>query len=237
MLYPPINCIILDDEPHCVDTLSQDLALIPAVNLLLATSSISEALNAIRMMPVHLLFLDVQMEDMSGIEVARLVGDKCKIVLTTAHGKYALDSYELNVVDFLLKPVTLPRLLRAIRKVQDILHPPPLQEQDFFYIKTGSKNNVIQISLDAIDYIEGTGNYVHIYHEGRKTGIYQSLKEMEMRLPQAKFIRVNRSCIVPFSRIARAEGGHVILRGINKVVMLGGTYKNVFWEKIKSKTI
>lgn len=232
-----INCIILDDEQHCLETLSHHVKRTPALKLALATSDAMAALHLINTASIQLLFLDVQMPDVSGIEVARMIGDKCRIILTTAYEKYALHGYELDIADFLLKPISLARFLKAVNKVQDMLQQPTAKEQEFIYIKTGSRNNVMQIDLDTIDYIEGTGNYIHIYHEGKKTGVYQSLKELEIRLPQSRFVRISRSCIIPYSKIAKAEGNHVLLKGSQTAIMLGGAYKALFWEKIKSRTI
>lgn len=232
-----INCIILDDEQHCLDTLSHHVSRTPSLQLIMATTDPAATLHAINTQHIHLLFLDVQMPDVSGIDLAHTIGNKCKIVLTTAYEQYAVKGYDLAIADFLLKPISFTRFLKAVQKVQELLTPVSREGETFIYVKTGARNNIMQIGLETIDYIEGTGNYVEIHHEGKKTGIYQSLKELEFRLPTSRFIRVSRSCIVPYAKIKKAEGGYIVLKGIDKQIMLGDTYKTIFWEKIRSRTL
>lgn len=237
-----INCIIVDDEQHSIDILSHYVRQTDYLNLLLATTNVMEALELINTGKVHLLFQDVQMPEISGIDVIRAINGQCKVILTTAYEKYALEGFDLNVVDFLLKPISFPRFIKAVQKVNTIANIPREvlkieMQPDFIYVKTGIKSNVIKVVLSTIDYIESVKNYVTIHHEGKKTLVHISMKELEASLPDSLFIRVHKSFIVPYSRIERVEGNQINLKNEKTTVLLGETYRASFWEQIKKRTV
>lgn len=240
-----INCLIVDDEQHAIDILTHHVQQTNFLNLVLATTNAMEALDVINNQKIDLLFQDIQMPEISGIDMVKAINGKCKVILTTAYSEYALQGYELDVVDFLLKPVSFPRFIKAVQKVaaqmpQQQAAAPAAEarpEEDFIYVKTGIKHKVIKINLGEIDYIESLKNYVAIYHEGKKTLVYLSLKELEANLPASQFIRVHKSYIIPYARIVRVDGNQIILKNVNADILLGETYKAFFWEKIKNKTI
>lgn len=239
-----INCLIVDDEQHAIDILTHHVRQTNFLNLVLATTNAIEALDVINTQKIDLLFQDIQMPEISGIDMVKAINGKCKVILTTAYSEYALQGYELDVVDFLLKPVSFPRFIKAVQKAAALIPQQPAtpvseskQEEDFIYVKTGVKHKVIKINLAEIDYIESLKNYVAIYHEGKKTLVYLSLKELEANLPANQFIRVHKSYIIPYARIMRIDGNQIILKNVNADILLGETYKTFFWEKIKNKTI
>lgn len=240
-----INCLIVDDEQHAIDILTHHVRQTNFLNLVLATTNAIEALDVINNQKIDLLFQDIQMPEISGIDMVKAINGKCKVILTTAYSEYALQGYELDVVDFLLKPVSFPRFIKAVQKAAALIQQQqpaaPVQEskaeEDFIYVKTGVKHKVIKINLSEIDYIESLKNYVAIYHEGKKTLVYLSLKELEANLPASQFIRVHKSYIIPYARIMRIDGNQIVLKNVNADILLGETYKTFFWEKIKNKTI
>lgn len=237
-----INCIIVDDEQHSIDILTHHITQTDYLNLVLATTKATEALQLINSGKADLLFQDVQMPDISGIEVVQAINGKCKVILTTAYEKYALDGYDLNVVDFLLKPISFPRFIKAVQKAVDVIVTnreisKPQPGADFIYVKTGSKNSVSKINLATIEYIESVKNYVTIHHSGKKTLVYISLKELEASLPSDQFIRVHKSFIIPFSGIEGIEGNLITIRNSRAEIFLGDTYKTSFWEQVRRKTV
>lgn len=239
-----INCLIVDDEQHAIDILTHHVRQTNFLNLVLATTNAIEALDVINTQKIDLLFQDIQMPEISGIDMVKAINGKCKVILTTAYSEYALQGYELDVVDFLLKPVSFPRFIKAVQKAAALIPQQQVapvaeskQEEDFIYVKTGVKHKVIKINLAEIDYIESLKNYVAIYHEGKKTLVYLSLKELEANLPANQFIRVHKSYIIPYARIMRIDGNQIILKNVSADILLGETYKAFFWEKIRNKTI
>jgi DNA-binding LytR/AlgR family response regulator len=239
-----INCLIVDDEQHSIDVLAHHVNRTDFLHLIGTTTDATKALNLINNHKVDLLFQDIHMPELSGIDIVKILQGKCEVILTTAYSNYAVEGFELGVADYLLKPISYPRFMKAVQKVVDrtkssSLEPDKNDERnnDFIYVKTGIKNNVIKVILNTIEYIESVKNYVAIYHGGQKTLVHTSLKEVEASLPAHQFIRVHRSFIIPLSKIERIEG-NVILLLQNKVnIPLSDSYKAAFWQMVNNKTV
>ncbi|RYZ35151.1 MAG: response regulator transcription factor [Sphingobacteriales bacterium] len=241
--HPMINCLIVDDEQHSIDVLTYHIKRLPYLNLVGARYDATSAITAVNEMKIDLLFQDIHLPDMSGLEVVEIIRGKCEVILTTAYSNYALEGFDLGVSDYLLKPISYPRFLAAVQKILDRSRQKPLaempihHEHDFIYVRTGSRNNVSKIMLSAIEYIESVKNYIAIYHDGDRTLIYSSMKEIETSLPANRFIRVHRSYIVSLSRIERIEGNNIALRHSSITIPLGESYRGHFWQKVGDKTI
>jgi two-component system, LytTR family, response regulator len=238
-----INCIIVDDEQHAIDILTHYVGQTPFLNLVGSSTNPIEALQLVTAQKVELVFLDIQMPELSGIDFIKAINGKAKVILTTAYSEFALESYELDVVDYLLKPVRLPRFLLAVQKAVKELGEPATQqeeahvEDDYIFVKTESKGKFLKINLDEIDYIEGMKNYVAIYCGSKKTMVYTSMKDLEERLPQKEFIRVHKSFIIPIAKITGIEGNMVRLKNVNTEVLIGENYKADLMEIIRNKMI
>jgi len=237
-----IHCLIVDDEQHAIDILEHYVQQTPLLQLVAATTNPIEALRLIATQKVDLVFLDIQMPELSGIDFAKAINGKTKIILTTAYSEFALESYELEVVDYLLKPIRLPRFLTAVQKAAKIVtdtNPLPelSAEDDYIFVKTESKNKLLKINLADIDYIEAMKNYVAIYCHGKKTLVYATLKELEERLPRKQFIRVHKSYIIPIDRITGIEGNQVLLKGTDAEIITGDNYKAELMKIVKGKMI
>ncbi|MGZ5189733.1 MAG: LytR/AlgR family response regulator transcription factor [Flavisolibacter sp.] len=239
-----INCIIVDDEQHAIDILIHYVAQTPQLNLVGSTTNPIEGLQLVGTQKAELVFLDIQMPELSGIDFIKAINGQAKVILTTAYSEFALESYELDVVDYLLKPIRLPRFLQAVQKAAKELedhseiHPEPLAaEDDYIFVKTESKGKLLKINLDEIDYIEGMKNYVAFYRAGQKTLVYTSMKEIEERLPHKRFIRVHKSFIIPITRITGIEGNLLRLKGVTAEIMIGENYKPDLMEIIRNKMI
>ena len=236
-----INCIIVDDEQHAIDILVHYVNQTPYLNLVATTTNPIEALQIVGAQKVDLVFLDVQMPELSGIDFVKAIQGKAKVILTTAYSEFALESYELDVVDYLLKPIRLPRFLTAVQKaVNDITGSDKnssTEEEDYIFVKTESKGKLLKINLDDIDYIEGMKNYVAIYRGGQKTLVYTSMKEIEERLPHKQFLRVHKSFIIPVAKITGIEGNMVRLKNVSSEILIGESYKPELMDMIKNKMI
>lgn len=239
-----INCIIVDDEQHAIDILVHYVKQTPHLNLVASTTNPIEALQIVATQKIDLLFLDIQMPELSGMDLIKAINGKTKVVLTTAYSEFALESYELDVVDYLLKPIRLPRFLQAVQKVVKELEERSAEkhilddtEDDYIFVKTESKGKLLKINLDEIDYVEGMKNYVAIYCSGKKTLVYTSMKDLEERLSKKQFIRVHKSFIIPIAKITGIEGNLLRLKNVSAEVLIGENYKADLMEIIRNKMI
>lgn len=234
-----IHCIIVDDEQHAIDILVHYVKQVPHLQLTGTTTNPMEALRIVAEQKVDLVFLDVQMPELSGIDFIRAINGKAKVILTTAYSEFALESYELDVVDYLLKPIRLPRFLQAIQKVTQGAEqvPATTDEDDYIFVKTESKGKYLKINLGDIDYVEAMKNYVCIHTAGKKTLVLTSMKELEERLPANQFMRVHKSYIIAINRIVGIEGNQVMLRNINAEILIGESYKPELMEMVRNKMI
>lgn len=235
-----INCIIVDDEQHAIDILVHYISQTPQLQLAGTSTNPIEALQLVSDQNADLVFLDVQMPELSGIDFIKALDRKAKVILTTAYSEFALESYELDVVDYLLKPIRLPRFLAAVQKAVNELKEYTVnkdENNDYIFVKTESKGKLLKINMTDIDYIEGMKNYVAIFRSGQKTLVYTSMKELEERLPQKQFMRVHKSFIIPLSKITGIEGNRVLLKGVTAEILIGESYKPELMELVKNKMI
>ena len=234
----PIRCIIVDDEPLAVALLADYASKTPGLQTVLRTTNVLEALQAVQEDKADLLFLDIQMPELTGIQFMRIIRKKCKVILTTAYTQYALEGYEHDVVDYLLKPVTLDRFIIAVEKAKDRIWPStPLIDtsaevstparQDHIFIKT--EYRIRRVDLADISYIEALRDYVAIHMGTGKILSLESMRHMEEILPERRFIRIHKSYIVNRNKIDYLERGRVVIG--KEHLPVGDTYK----EKVKLK--
>ena len=238
-----MTCIIIDDERHAIDVLEHYVRQIPDLQLLGSFSNPLEALQFLNKTSADLLFLDIQMPEISGIDLIRAIPNRTKIILTTAYSEFVTEGFELEVADYLLKPVPFPRFLKAVQRVQQAIGTANAKEpadagelaDDYFFVKTEMKGKILKINFREIDYIEGEKNYVAIFHAGVKTMALLNLKDLEDRLPARYFMRIHRSYIIPLEKIIAIEGNTVSIRAIKEKILLGDTYRAAFLERMKGK--
>ena len=239
-----INCLIIDDEQPAINVIVNYLQNVPYFNLVATTTSSIEGLGIINREHIDIVFLDIQMPNITGIELIKAINGKCKIIIISAYPEYALDGFELEVIDYLLKPVPLPRFLKAVQKATELLENSSTKktitetESDFILIKGDAKGKLIKLEINEIDYIEGTGNYVSFYCGAKKIMSLVNMKDIEEKLSAQKFMRVHKSFIVAISKISLVEGNSIILKNNSKAeIMIGKTYKPLFLERLKSQLI
>ncbi len=235
-----LNCVIVEDEPLARNLLTEYVRKVPSLNLIEACSSPIVALDVLRNNAIDVLFLDVQMPELTGISLLKVLQKRPLVILTTAYSEYALQGYELDVVDYLLKPITFERFLRAVDKVtlrleskkpipQVVEKPSISAEQPFVFIKDGTK--LVKVVFDDILYVEGLKDYVTIHLNNQKIVSLQRLKTLEEQLPSDKFIRIHNSFIVALRSIDVVHKNHVQIR--NAQIPIGETYKKSFREFIE----
>lgn len=239
-----INCIIVDDEPHAIEVLDHYVKQTPHLHLVATFTNPIEALQLSVQQKIDLVFLDIQMPEISGIDFIKAMQGKSKVILTTAYSEFALEGYELYVVDYLLKPIRFPRFLAAVQKAVEQLslqhESSPKEEnsdEDYIFVKTESKGKLLKINLSEIDFIESMKNYVAIHSDGQKIMVYTSMKDLEERLPKKDFIRVHKSFIISIPKITGIEGNLVRLKNVEAEILIGENYKPALMEIIKGKMI
>lgn len=239
-----IRCIAVDDEAYASEIIATYINKTPFLTLVGTTTSAFEALNLVQEGKVDLVFLDIQMPELTGIQFLKITGGKCKVILTTAYSEYALEGFDLDVVDYLLKPVSYERFYKAALKAQQLLMPTAIEtgvkenapvanaNSDFMFIKGDTKNKFIKINYNEILYVEGLKNYVSIYTTTAQRIItYQTLRELEEQLPQPPFYRVHRSYIVSTEHIRVIDGNNITLA--DQSIPIGETYREDFFKMIK----
>jgi DNA-binding LytR/AlgR family response regulator len=228
-----MNCLIVDDNEVARMAMKQLVSQVQWLNLLAECNSAIEAFNFLKTENIQLLFLDIEMPGMTGIELTKQLGNKKPLIIfTTAKSDYALEAFELNVVDYLLKPVSLPRFLQAVGRAREVMESSKqevkFEEKEFVFVKD---NGVLKkLNVDEILFLEAMGDYVKV-HTGQKFHVLHStLKSIEEKLPANKFIRVHRSYIVALSKIDFIQEG-VISIGKSSIPV-AETYKASLNKKL-----
>lgn len=236
-----LNCVIVEDEPLARNLMVDYVNKVPTLNLVAACSNPLDVIEILRNNPVDILFLDVQMPEITGISLLKVLQKRPLVILTTAYSEYALEGYELDVADYLLKPITFERFLKAIDRVTQRLEGKAASVQQektekashesgqpFVFVKDGTK--LVKIMLDDILYVEGLKDYVTIHTKTQKVVSLQRLKALEDQLPPDKFIRIHNSFIVALNAIDVIHKGDVQIRDV--MLPVGETYKKSFREFI-----
>jgi two-component system, LytTR family, response regulator len=237
-----INCVIVEDEPLARNLMVEYVRKVPTLHLIEACSNPLAAIEVLNNHQVDLLFLDVQMPELTGISFLKILQKKPFVVLTTAYSEYALEGYELDVTDYLLKPITFERFLKAVDKVTQRMSGNNLSispsssagsafesKSDFVFIKDGTK--LVKVQLDDILYVEGLKDYVTIHTKQQKIVSLQRLKVLEEQLPADRFIRIHNSFIVALRAIDVVHKGEVQIG--QAVLPIGETYKKAFRDFIE----
>lgn len=221
---PLIRCIVLDDEFLAIKLLGGYVSQTAGLQLVLKTINAVEAVAAIQNGLADLIFLDVQMPEITGIEVMNIIRNtETKVILTTAYQQYALDGYEHDIIDYLLKPITFERFLIAVNKAQTRLGatPEPKPAADYIFIKT--EYRLQKTPLSSIRYLEALGDYIAFHTTTGKILSLERMKNMDEALPQNNFLRIHKSYIININHIDYLERGRIV---INKEYLpIGETYK------------
>lgn len=225
-----IKCIAIDDEPLALELVETFCQQVPYLQLEKTFTQTSAAQKHLRKFPVDLIFLDIQMPDMNGIEFFRSIKQESMVIFITAHAQYAVESYTLNAVDYLLKPLQQNRFSQACEKAKDFyqyINKKKSDSPNFLYIR--SEYALTKIPFADILYLETMDDYIKIHQLGKKYVLtLMSMKKMMERLPQTEFIRVHRSYIVPLSKVESVRGKSVSLGVVD--LPIGASYEKEFFR-------
>jgi len=233
-----IKTLIVDDEPLALDIIESYIEKIPDLELVARCDNAIDANEILQKEHVDLLILDIQMPQMTGIELVKSLRSKPKVIFTTAYSEYAVEGFELDAVDYLLKPVAFDRFMKAVNKVKDGADRSTVAaDDDFFFVKADKK--LMKIHFNEILYIEGLKDYVIIKKEAGRVIALQTMKSLEAKLPSNIFMRVHRSYIVNIAKIKAVVGNslELIENGKTKDIPIGKNYKDDLIAIIESNKL
>lgn len=223
-----INCAIVDDEPLAIQLLESYVQKIPFLELVSTFDNPVEAIDFIQKNKVDVVFLDIQMPELSGINFMKILGPKVKYILTTAYSDYALEGYEHEVIDYLMKPVSFERFSKSAQKASERFHLSNEEKDHHFFIKSGGQQN--KIFFEDILYVESIKDYVNIKTENEEYIYLETLKSLETQLPK-NFQRVHKSYILNIDKILKV-GNNTATLNSEKEIPLGETYKSLLFSKL-----
>ena len=246
-----IRCVVIDDEPPALAILADYIGQVPFLTLAGTTTDPVEGLTWVQQGRADLVFLDIQMPRLTGLQFLKLAGHKARVVLTTAYPEYALEGYENDVVDYLLKPIAFERFLKAAHKALAVLAPalpapaagpllpivapvpaaPVAPAASHLFVKGDTKNKYLRISHADILYVEGLNNYVLLHLPHERIATYQTLKELADTLPQPPFMRVHKSFIVSLNHVRLLDGNTLYVQ--DKLIPVSDTYREALYRVVR----
>ncbi len=241
-----INVIIIDDEPLAQEVLETYIQKMPNLNLVQKCNNAIEANQALQNHAIDLMFLDIEMPQLTGTDFLRSLSNPPKVIFTTAYPNYAIEGFELDALDYLLKPISLDRFMKAVNRAMEqinlekkesnaIIHEE--EEQDFIFVKADKK--LVKINFEDIVYIEGLKDYVIIKMDTQRVITLQTMKSLEDKLPASRFQRIHRSYIVALDKINAIVGNvvEVMEKGQEKHLPIGKNYKDELLDIINQNRV
>ncbi len=224
-----IKCIIVEDEPIALERIQYFIEKLPLLNLVASFDNAIEAVTFLKIESVDLIFLDIEMEELTGIEFLESTTITAQVIITTAYDQYALKGYELNVVDYLLKPFSFDRFLKAVDKVQ--LSSPKSLPKEFIFIKTAHR--LEKVMVNEIIRIEGMGEYRRIFTTAKQIMTLQTFTELAQLFAPEVICRVHKSHMVALNKIDAVERNRIKIG--SKLIPISETYKSTFFQLIHPK--
>ncbi|MGY6648940.1 LytR/AlgR family response regulator transcription factor [Wenyingzhuangia sp. IMCC45574] len=226
-----ISCIIVDDESIAREIIATHLSKIDHVTIINSFGNAIDAINFLRNTSVDLIFLDINMPDITGIAFAKAIDPSIKIIFTTAYRDYAVEGFELQAVDYLLKPISFDRILKAITNFSNSQSTlTPQTANDFIFVRSDRK--MVKVNFNDINYIESFSDYLKIHLEAQTVVTRETISSIKEKLPPNKFLRIHRSYIIPIHKISSYTNEEIIIH--NKSFPISRSYKNEILNKLNS---
>lgn len=232
--------MIVDDEPLAIDVIENHVSRMPNLELVATAPNAIVASEKLKKQQVDLLFMDIQMPEITGLEFLRSLSSPPLVIFTTAYPEYAIEGFELDAIDYLLKPISFDRFQKAVKKAEEYFSfqhdqaiGKPEMEEDFIFVKANQKQ--LRVAYGDILYIEAFADYVKIYTAEKRIVTLQTMKKMEQTLPVDRFCRVHRSFIVGLQHVTAFSASEVEVNGVK--LPIGKNYKDGFMEYMNSRNI
>ncbi|HWV28469.1 MAG TPA: response regulator transcription factor [Dyadobacter sp.] len=230
-----INCLIVDDEPIARDILKAHIEKLPGLSLLSMCKNAGEAYQALNELPIDLIFLDIQMPVITGTAFLRTLPKPPLVVFSTAYSEYAVEGFDLNAVDYLLKPITFERFCQAVQKVQEKMAAhdwPPVRHLPASYLFIRQDTRLVKVGFDDICYIQGERDYCSVYlTTGKRMLAGSHLKLLNNALPAGQFVRVHRSYIINLDKVRAINGNMIEI--CNAEIPIGSSYRDALFSMLK----
>jgi two-component system LytT family response regulator len=227
-----MRCITVDDEPLSLAKINGFIEQVPNLTLAASFSSAVDAMAYLKENSADLVFLDIQMDNLTGIQMLEIIEPKPRVILTTAYDQYALKGYELNVIDYLLKPFSFDRFLKAVEKAYGQFQSagPVIQNEvnNFIFLKT--EYRLEKVNFDDILFVESRGDYLYIILKQTKILTLMTMKNLLDILPAGRFLRVHKSYVVSLDKIDAIEHGRIRIK--DAVIPVGDTFRNEVWKRL-----
>lgn len=228
-----LKCIIVDDEPPATRILENYIEKVSFLEKVGVFNDALKALEFLNTQTVDVIFLDIQMPQLTGLQISRIISKDIKVIFTTAYPDFALEGFELNAVDYLLKPISFERFYQAVSKLNSerkIEVSSNSNSSDFIFVKTDGKNKFQKLFLDEILYVESLQNYVCIHTLKQQIITHSSLKNVIESLPEKHFIQIHKSYVIAVKQIESTDSFSVFINA--KELPIGATFKDAFFERI-----
>jgi len=237
-----LRCIAIDDEPLALEIITDYVSKVPFLELIKTFDNALDSIDYIKTEEPDLMFLDIQMESFTGIQLVQTLSKKPEVIFTTAHDNYAVEGFELNAADYLMKPISFERFVKAVDKVYNKLRPIPEKRsygevtisnpsEKYFFVKT--ENRLQKVFYDDILYIEGQGDYLRIISRVSKIMTLQNFKTLAAILPEKNFIRVHKSYMVAINKIDSVSRNRISIG--DDIIPVSDSYKNSFYDTLREK--
>ena len=221
-----LKCVVVDDEPMAIEILAGFIEKTPNLELIKSCKNAAEAIVFMQNHQVDVYFLDINIPEITGLSLAKIIDKKAQIIFTTAYRDYAIEGFELNIVDYLLKPIAFDRFLQAVQKINPIKT--SIESNEFMFVRADRK--MIKIDFNAILYIESLSDYVKIITQNKIIVTRETISNLAEKLPQKEFIRIHRSFIVAFKNIDSYTNEFIEVN--NKALPISRSFKESVLQKL-----
>ncbi|MDW7695991.1 LytTR family DNA-binding domain-containing protein [Flammeovirgaceae bacterium SG7u.111] len=225
-----INCIIVDDEPASREVMEKYIGDCPSLFLLKSCKNAFEASDAINAFDVQLIFLDINMPKLSGINFYKSLVSPPFVIFTTAYPEFAVEGFELDAIDYLLKPFPFERFYKAANKAIEVLGSRTNESKPEEFVLWKADKKIYRILLGEINYLEAIGDYVKVQYAGKFIMVHSTFQKLLAQLPEDRFIRVHKSFAIALNKLEAIEGNCILMKG--KTIPIGQTYRSDFMELI-----
>jgi DNA-binding LytR/AlgR family response regulator len=232
--------MVIDDEPLAIKLLEDHIGKVPFLELVNSFNNPMEAIVSFNSNPVDLIFLDIQMPQLNGVQFMQLLQNRAQVIITSAYQEYAIEGFEHNVIDYLLKPIAFERFYKAVEKAFNQKNPSQRLERSqeihpatggYIFVKVETK--MVRVELDDILFIEGLKNYVSIYTKTQRIVTLQVMKQLEEILPANRFVRVHKSFFVALDKINSIERQEIHIK--DRIIPIGNTYQDHFYKLLETR--
>ncbi len=237
-----LKCVIIDDEAAAIRVIEKFAARIPGVEIVGTSINPVKGIELVKELKPDVVFLDIQMEPIDGLEVQKKIHKISKVIFCTAFTEFAAESYELDTVDYLLKPILFPRFAKAVQRATDAIdHSNLACEQviadDYIYVNGGNRKKIVKVDFDDLEYVVSSAHYLVFHMNTKKVVAYLSMQKLEQTLPSRQFIRVHKSFIVSIKQIASFSNSIIIMKRTNQEIPIGPLFRKPFMDRMMDKLI